>query len=186
MSAVDLDNLHDEQVNQLIRGRAHFRIYVGLWNEIHTNPGTVGGMEVFFGLTLEGHYLAMHMYLSRLLDRPPAQGLRALLQMVEESHPRDAKHMAERLDAISGIERKVRKIRNKLLAHLDKEAIMNRKQLESQGATIGEIRRAYREIASIIHSIALSLRHTSIDTEFPRWDDYEYALSLLESGKQAS
>lgn len=179
-TTVDLDALLDELINQMLRGRAHFRIYFNLWNDIHADPEVVGGTGVFFGLTLEAHLQASYFYLFRLLDRTRrAQSIWALLRMMD-AHPELADHLRGRLENLSETEEQLGARRNTLLAHLDPDAIMDRERLEElAAATSGDIEEMYDAIAEILDAIAQEHRRTGISREFPRWDDHRHRVRLL-------
>lgn len=131
----ELKSLLQELTRQIYIGRTHLLMWGNLNNYLVENRDVEKMSPAFLGLTLIAHKDEALLYLSRLYDKPSGA---ATLDLLAKQAGRyaglsvDRRYLNQNLDKWESqkkdLEREVEKLRdyrNKFLAHIDKERILN-------------------------------------------------------------
>jgi len=191
----DVKQLLNALMREVLLGNTHLSIANGLRE---ADPVVLDTAGVFFGLTLTAHLEAAQMHAAKLFDtHRGAETIDTLLATAGQNthlfanrNPqevraavRSAKHRVRGLDHVMNA---VRVRRNKMLAHLDPETVLDPVKLLRDGRlTHDDLLKIFGVAGEIVNEISRLYMDATQLTRFPKHDDYKHALGLVADAKCA-
>jgi hypothetical protein len=139
---------------------AHYRIYTDLKQALLSKTAELARYSDFFDITVFAHFCGMIMAISHLLDRDErTQSIYWLLSYVE-NHPTEfgmsfnVQDLRSRLETLSAQKEKIRRIRNKRIAHTERMPSAERKQFwASVELTLTDVQQLLTELRKMIKEV---------------------------------
>jgi len=193
--ALSLENIIWILMRQIMLGRAHLRIAIGIRS---SDPAILHSGEVFFGLTEYAHLATAQMYAARLYDKKPhTVTIRKVLDCAERSAGTFSSASAEQVRGIvrsakEGIARNSPVLaalsirRNEELAHLSAQAAFPASDLESRAPlTIQELTGLFDDAGAILNELSGIRNGPFTNITLLDCDDYKNAFGLIAKAKCA-
>lgn len=191
----DLKQLLNALLREVLLGNTHLSIATGLRE---ADPAVLDTAGVFFGLTFTAHLETAQMHAAKLFDtHRGAETIDTLVTTAARNthlfvngspqavHAavRSARHRVRGLDPVM---KAVRLRRNKMLAHLDPETVLDPvKLLRDTKLTVDDLVRVFDVAGGIVNEISHLYMDVTQLTMFPKHDDYKHALKLVADAKCA-
>lgn len=185
-------------MQEVVIGKAHLRIWEGLSKALSKTPQLAKVAKTFFGLTLQAHIEQAILHAARLYDsNKEAVTVRSLLTLAEkkagqfqDTRPDEVRQIIsgarQQLGAVEPLLDAVQTRRNKLLAHLDPQAIFDpSKVAEGSETTIKNMEKLFDTAGSVLNNISGSYRGSTSVLDLLDTSDFENMLRVIKRGKRA-
>jgi len=191
-----IETLHEE----FLAGRTHLWVYRGLYDELVAgNIELFDAAPAFFQLTIKGNILEAYRHLWRLLDRDSRSvSVWHLLSVVKKASPKKFRYASGRRPSdlarkgrkqLVAHKKSIRKLwtrRNKILAHLDRQTVLNPQAVERLASvTLGEMEQLYKVIGDILVEIGVAYDGIIRSKEIVNRDDFRHLLKIAHIGRNA-
>ncbi len=182
-------------MREVLLGNTHSAIVNGLRE---ADPVVLDTAGVFFGLTITAHLEVTQMYAAKLFDtHPSAETIHTLLRTAEQNthlftngSPEEVRKVVraarQRVGGLGPAMKAVRTRRNKVLAHLDPEAIHDPAKLAQDAKlTLDDLLKVFETAGEIVNEISRLYMDATHLTTFPFQDDNKHVLKLVAEAKCA-
>jgi len=141
-------------------GRAHYRIHSDLREALLNKTAILAPYSDFLDITVFAHFCGMILAVSHLLDRD--QRTRSIYWLIDhvENHPTDfamgvnVQDLRARLEMLSTQKERIRRIRNKRIAHTERMTAIESERFWASVELTGEdVQRLLSELRSIIMEV---------------------------------
>ena len=198
-SVTDFHQAFERVRNQVIMGNAHLHLWKGLSRRLRTEPPQLlaNTAPTFFGLTLESHLDAAFLYAAKVFDthRKPLTLwtiLRDAQANIGSLSPEASNELSQvllesdtKLVKLESSLKAVRIRRNKVIAHLDLDAVRNPDKVTKRSQiSVDDLKNIFEVALEILNGVSGPYWGLYGSLKLLDVDDFERALDLIKQQKQ--